>query len=139
DTVEIVSGTERLIASKECLMEAYPIGSWGITIPGADDLNPEEVLPTLEHVHDPLVMSAEMSTAFDGIHTYTDSGASDHCFINREDFTEYNTLTTLHGRQSSNKEGIFKILGYGSVTKVIESRGLHTTITFKSALHTPDL
>ncbi|KIJ53618.1 hypothetical protein M422DRAFT_78314, partial [Sphaerobolus stellatus SS14] len=111
NTVEIISGTERLVTSKDCLMEAYPVGAWG----------------------------AMTNITLSGIHTYADSGVSDCCFVNREDFAEYTALDIPHEGQSANKEGIFKILGYGSVTKTIESHGLRTTITFKSALHTPDL
>jgi hypothetical protein len=74
--------------------------------------------------------------------TYIDSGASDHCFVDRADFgTDYVPFDAPREGQSASKGAKFRILGQGSVTKVVESPGLNarTTLKFNSVLHTPDL
>ena len=38
-----------------------------------------------------------------------------------------------------NKGGHFHIVGHGAVTKTVVLGSLRTTITFKNAVHTPDL
>ena len=67
--------------------------------------------------------------------TYADSGASDNCFINKFDFEDYE----LCEGQGADKTSKFKIYGCGKVTKVFETNGKHTKLTFNSALHTPNL
>lgn len=74
--------------------------------------------------------------------TYIDSGASDHCFINRADFgSDYVAFNALREGQSASKGAKFRILGQGSIMKVVESPGLNarTMLKFNSVLHTPDL
>ncbi|KIJ23037.1 hypothetical protein M422DRAFT_196412 [Sphaerobolus stellatus SS14] len=75
----------------------------------------------------------------DDIRTYADSGATDHCFVNRADFSSYTELHEPREGQPANKQGKFRILGYGTVMKTIISAGYKSSITFKTALHTPDL
>jgi hypothetical protein len=72
--------------------------------------------------------------------TYIDSGASDHCFVSRADFgSDYVAFNVPREGQSASKGAKFRILGQGSVTKVVESPGVRTTLKFSSVLHTPDL
>ena len=71
--------------------------------------------------------------------TYADSAANKHCLVNRSDFSTYHTLSKPDEGQSANKGGQFRIIGHGAVTKTIVSGSLRTTLTFKHAVHTPDL
>jgi hypothetical protein len=72
--------------------------------------------------------------------TYIDSGASDHCFIDRMDFgVDYTAFDVPRVGQSASKGAKFRILGQGSVTKTVESPEGRTTLKFNSVLHTPDL
>lgn len=71
--------------------------------------------------------------------TYADSAANKHCFVNRSDFSTYHALSKPDEGQPANKGGQFRIVGHGTVTKTIVSGSLKTTITFKHAVHTPDL
>jgi hypothetical protein len=71
--------------------------------------------------------------------TYADSAANKHCFTNRSDFSTYHTLIQPDEGQSASKGGHFRIIGHGAVTKTIVSGSLKTTITFRNAVHTPDL
>jgi hypothetical protein len=72
--------------------------------------------------------------------TYIDSGASDHCFVNRADFgSDYIAFDVPREGQSASKGAKFRILGQGSVTKVVETLGARTKLQFNTVLHTPDL
>jgi hypothetical protein len=71
--------------------------------------------------------------------TYADSAANKHCFVNCSDFTTYHALSQPDEGQPANKGGQFHIIGHGLVTKTIISGTLKMTITFKHAVHTPDL
>jgi len=71
--------------------------------------------------------------------TYADSGATDHCFANREDFATYTAYTSPRTEHIANKGGTFRILGVGEVKHSIIVNGRHTHLIFKSVIHTPDL
>ncbi|KAF5375887.1 hypothetical protein D9615_008209 [Tricholomella constricta] len=73
------------------------------------------------------------------IHTFADSGASDHCFVDRAAFSEYEAFTTPHTGQAANKGGTFTILGRGTVKFTVKVEGKISHLLFKSALHTPSL
>ena len=84
-------------------------------------------------------LAATTSKSEQDIPTYADSAVNKHCFINRSDFTTYHTLSQPDEGQPAKKGGHFCIIGHGSVTKTIVSGSLKMTITFKHAVHTPDL
>ena len=71
--------------------------------------------------------------------TYADSGTTDHCFANREDFTTYLTYNPPHTGHTANKDGTFRILGVDKVKCTFTYNGRRTHFTFKAAVHTPDL
>ncbi|KAJ3492188.1 hypothetical protein NLJ89_g11264 [Agrocybe chaxingu] len=70
--------------------------------------------------------------------TYVDSGASDHCFANKNDFSAYELFPETREGQAALRGAKFKILGSGTVRKSFISEGRRTSITFHNALHTPD-
>ncbi|KAG6838077.1 hypothetical protein C0991_002003 [Blastosporella zonata] len=55
--------------------------------------------------------------------TYADSGASNHCFVNRADFTEYEPYTTPRQGLAANQGGVFNIMGRGTVKKTVNTDG----------------
>lgn len=71
--------------------------------------------------------------------SYADSGASEHCFVNRNDFTVYNPLATNMTGTTAQNGGVFQILGVGTVTKITLVNGIRKEITLTDVLHTPDL
>lgn len=72
------------------------------------------------------------------VNTFKDSGATDHCYVRREDFTTYSTIPIRHGKAA--KRGTqFSIVGIGSVTKILPVEGRLVSMTFTNVLHTPDL
>ncbi|KAJ3496003.1 hypothetical protein NLJ89_g10542 [Agrocybe chaxingu] len=70
--------------------------------------------------------------------TYIDSGASDHCFANKIDFSTYEPFYESCKGQAACQGAKFKILGKGTVEKTFISEGCKTTIMFHEALHTPE-
>ena len=71
--------------------------------------------------------------------TYTDSGTSDNCFVNKSDFEDYERFHEPCEGQGADKTSKFKIYRHGKVTKLFVTNGKHTKLTFNSALHTPNL
>ncbi|KAG5716923.1 hypothetical protein E4T56_gene8533 [Termitomyces sp. T112] len=47
--------------------------------------------------------------------TYADSGVSDHCFVDRNVFSDYEELSTPREGQSAPVSGIFQIIGQGTM------------------------
>ena len=72
------------------------------------------------------------------IQTYIDSGASDHCFINKNDFSAYELFSEIREGQAACRGAKFRICGKGTVIKTYTLKGKETKITFQNALHTPD-
>ncbi len=70
--------------------------------------------------------------------TYADSGASNHCFANRSDFSTYESFDVQQEGQAASKSARFKIHGKGTVVKTYESDHKRALMTFTNALHTPD-
>ena len=68
--------------------------------------------------------------------TYADSAASDHCFVDAKDFTEYKPVERK-GATASGED--FAIAGVGTVRKSVMVDGRWVTLSFSDALHTPDL
>jgi len=68
-----------------------------------------------------------------------DSGASDHCFVNRESFI---SLTPLHQPTmgfTATKESIFNVTGKGKAKIETCVNGTNRNIIFEDVLHTPEL
>ena len=114
--VEVHTPGEALLMLKDCVLNSYPHGAWGVT-------------------------HALVATTFGerNVSTYANSAANKHCFVNCSDFSTYHALSKPDKGQSANKGGQFHIIGHGAVTKTIISGSLRTTLTFKHAVHTPDL
>jgi hypothetical protein len=70
--------------------------------------------------------------------TYADTAASDHCWINREDFDTYQPLASCEG-SGAPVGSTFPIAGVGTVRKSITHNGKQITLTFENSLHTPML
>ena len=117
DILELNTMGEALLTSKECVLASYLQGAWDITHALAGMMTKDER----------------------DILTYADSAANKHCFVNRSDFTTYHALSQPDKGQPANKGGQFRIVRHGAVTKTIVSGMLRMTITFKHAVHTPDL
>ncbi|EDR07387.1 uncharacterized protein LACBIDRAFT_327844 [Laccaria bicolor S238N-H82] len=118
NVLEIHSPSEILLASKDCVIESYPEGAWD---------------------HTTHTLTATTKSGPHNVLTFADSAANKHCFVERSDFTTYFPLTKPDEGQPANKGGQFCIIGHSAVMKTIVSGGLRTTITFKDAVHTPDL
>ncbi len=73
------------------------------------------------------------------VNTYADSGATEHFFVNRSDFSSYKTLDENITGNAAEKDSTFRIAGFGVVKKSFRHEGKQTHLTFKNAMHTPDL
>jgi hypothetical protein len=69
---------------------------------------------------------------------YTDVAASDHCWINRDDFNTYQPLTSPKG-VGAPVRSTFPIAGVGTVRKSITCNRKQVALTFENSLHTPML
>ena len=74
----------------------------------------------------------------ENVQTYVDSGASDHCFVNKSDFSAYVPFSETREGQAACRGAKFRICGKGTVVKTYMSKGKQTKLTFNNALHTPD-
>ena len=73
------------------------------------------------------------------VSTLIDSGASDHCFVNKNSFL---SLTPLHQPTiglATGKESTFNVAGKGKVRIETTINSTSKIITFEDALHTPEL
>ena len=70
--------------------------------------------------------------------TYADMAASDHCWINREDFDTYQPLASREGAGAP-VGSTFPIAGVGTVRKSVTHNGKQVALTFENSLHTPTL
>ena len=87
-----------------------------------------------------LMTKSEITRPEHSIHTYADSGASDHCFVNKSDFYSYKLFNTPKEGQAAGEDLRFAILGQGIVKKTfLGLNGQQNYITFNHALHTPNL
>ena len=71
--------------------------------------------------------------------TYADSRATNHCFVRRTEFEDYQAYSTPRRGVSANQGGIFSIMGEGTIRKMVSTNGHTSQLVFKGALHTPDL
>lgn len=70
--------------------------------------------------------------------TYANSGASNHCFANKTDFSTYELFVGVREGQAASKSARFRIHGKGTVIKHYISDEKATQMIFTNALHTPD-
>ncbi|KAF8811477.1 hypothetical protein BYT27DRAFT_7089455, partial [Phlegmacium glaucopus] len=70
--------------------------------------------------------------------TFADSACSDHCFVNKSDFTAYKPFHDKDGDTAA-RGGKFKISGTGRVEKRIIFDGRVISLAFENAIHAPDL
>jgi GAG-pre-integrase domain/Integrase core domain len=70
--------------------------------------------------------------------TFADSACSDHCFVNKSDFTTYQPFHDKDGDTAA-KGGKFKISGTGRVEKQVIFDGHIISLAFENAIHAPDL
>jgi len=71
--------------------------------------------------------------------TLIDSGASDHCFTNKELFIQINPLQRPTTGITASKQSTFHVEGRGKVKLRTNINGVSKTITFDDALYTPEL
>lgn len=105
------------------------------------DTTPTASVSSISTSHDQfdfMALIADTTPTMQGNVTYADSGASDHCFINREDFATYRNITETSG-QTAQANTRFKIIGRGTVYKNITHNGKTTVLELTDCLHTPDL
>lgn len=71
--------------------------------------------------------------------TYADSGATDHFFVDRGMFTNYEELTSPVEGHAAPKGARFRVIGRGTVRKICKTTNGVAELVFKNALHAPDL
>jgi hypothetical protein len=69
---------------------------------------------------------------------FADSACSNHCFVNKSDFTTYQPFHDKNGDTAA-KGGKFKISGTGHVEKRVIFDGHVILLAFENAIHAPDL
>ncbi|PPQ94056.1 hypothetical protein CVT25_007497 [Psilocybe cyanescens] len=70
--------------------------------------------------------------------TYADSGASNHCFTNKSDFTNYEPFEIVQQGQAASRLSKFSIHGKGTVIKHYISPNNCVQLKLSNVLHTPD-
>ena len=70
--------------------------------------------------------------------TFADSACSDHCFVNKSDFTTYKPFQNKDGDTAA-KRGKFRISGTGCIEKQVIFDGHVILLAFENAIHAPDL
>jgi hypothetical protein len=71
--------------------------------------------------------------------TLLDSGASDHCFTERELFTTYRLINPPRTGQSAGKDSTFTIEGSGVAELSVGDHGITSKVLLSDSLHTPNL
>lgn len=71
--------------------------------------------------------------------TLLDSGASDHCFVERGQFESYERLDPPRTGHSAGKGSTFNIMGVGVASFLTNTNGSMLKINMDGALHTPNL
>jgi hypothetical protein len=85
-----------------------------------------------------LTVAENPGTLSMGTACVADSGCTTHFFKSREAFSSYKSLEKAAGQSS--KEGTnFTVLGMGTVQMKVVYNGLEQTLTFRDALHAPDV
>jgi len=73
------------------------------------------------------------------IPTLIDSGASDHCFVNKEYFITLILLPQPMLRLGAGKRSTFNVIGKGKTKIYVNIDGNIKSLTFDNALYTPEL
>lgn len=73
------------------------------------------------------------------IRTYADSGATDHFFVDRAVFSDYEELPNPIEGHAALKGAMFRVIGRGTVKKICHTAHGLSELVFKNALHAPDL
>ena len=85
-----------------------------------------------------LAVAENPGTLSTGTACIADSGCTTHFFKSRETFSSYKPLEKAAGQSS--KEGTsFSVLGMGTVQMKVIHNGVEQTLTFRDALHAPDV
>jgi len=71
--------------------------------------------------------------------TLIDSGASDHCFVDKASFINLELLHRPITRLAAGKESTFKVIGKGKAKIHTMINNTRESITFENALYTPEL
>lgn len=71
--------------------------------------------------------------------TLLDSGASDHCFVSRDSFSEYHKVYPPRTGNSAGKDSTFTIEGTGHAEFLTKVENVTSKIILTSSLHTPHL
>lgn len=80
-----------------------------------------------------------VNTNVNGVITLLDSGASDHCFVDRSLFSKYQMFSPPRKGNSAGKDSTFTIEGTGTVEFTMIVEGVHSRIVLSDVLHTPHL
>lgn len=75
----------------------------------------------------------------DTILTLLDSGASDHCFVQKGRFSDYKAISPPRTGNSAGKGSTFSIEGSGTAEFLTAVNGVAAKIVMKGCLHTPQL
>ncbi|CAK5269034.1 unnamed protein product [Mycena citricolor] len=84
------------------------------------------------------VVYAAMSSRMNQIPTFLDSGASEHCFVDRSKFVTYEEVVGAEGQTAIKSGGRFQIAGHGDVEIIVETEGKERHRIRLHALHTPE-
>ncbi|KAF7763932.1 hypothetical protein Agabi119p4_8469 [Agaricus bisporus var. burnettii] len=71
--------------------------------------------------------------------TLLDSGASDHCFVDRDVFVKYKAIVPPRTGNSAGKDSTFAIEGTGTAEMWLNTGNITTKVVFSDSLHTPPL
>lgn len=78
------------------------------------------------------------STPVPKIRTFLDSGASEHCWVRRSDFTEYTEVQGQGGSSAiSGEAGRFQILGTGTIQFITRVKEDERVVQLRGVKHTP--
>jgi hypothetical protein len=100
-----------------------------------------EEKPVVGNPPDTLLNIPESHAVFNpkSIITLLDSGASDHCFAEKELFATYCQINPPRTGHSAGKDSTFTIEGSGTVELLMEDQGTITKVSLANSLHTPNL
>jgi hypothetical protein len=92
-------------------------------------------------VLDRVLAMSSVTTANDNTHLLTllDLGATDHCFVNANDFSTYKPYSSPRDGHPANKPARFDIMASGTVELHILRNGRTAKVFLSEALHSPDL
>ncbi|KAG5730746.1 hypothetical protein E4T56_gene3474 [Termitomyces sp. T112] len=71
--------------------------------------------------------------------TFSDSGATNHCFVHQNAFSDYTPFTIPRQGQAVSKDNLFQIVRSETVRRTVRTENGRAELVFRDALHTPDL